>query len=358
LTKMATLTETAYYTRRTINWIIIGIFSYIFLRFLWGLSITLFLILFPPKPLPPTMAFGKLPALQFPKEASPSSALTFKLETIEGTIPEASTTGTVYFMPKKPANLLALTKTEEFAKRLGFVPEPIQETNNIYSFIDREFPRQLRYDIVTDNFLVHYAFERDIALFNDRRVPSVDAAIAQAKAFLQTYGLYTSDIAEGTTKTFLLRLSGNTLVEATSLSKADSIRVDFARRPIQGIPVVTSNPDKALISLLFSGSSNQKKRVLEFSYIFWPIDYETKATYPLKPSSIAWTELQSGKGYIARYPHRSDTAVVRSVYLAYYDSPEPQIYLQPIYVFEGDKGFMGYVPAIDPIWSENATDLH
>ena len=45
-------------------------------------------------------------------------------------------------------------------------------------------------------------------------------------------------------------------------------------------------------------------------------------------------------------------AVVRNVSLAYYDSVIPQNYLQPIYVFEGDGNFIGYVSAIDLFWVE------
>jgi hypothetical protein len=76
------------------------------------------------------------------------------------------------------------------------------------------------------------------------------------------------------------------------------------------------------------------------------------ATYTLKPSSQAWEELTSGKGYILKYPAIGTTVTVRSIRLAYYDSFEPQTYLQPIFVFEGDEGFMGYVAAVASAWTE------
>ncbi|MBI5619928.1 hypothetical protein HY950_03130, partial [Candidatus Gottesmanbacteria bacterium] len=66
----------------------------------------------------------------------------------------------------------------------------------------------------------------------------------------------------------------------------------------------------------------------------------------------AWQELQSGMGFIARYPATGASVTVRNVTIAYYDSFEPQMYLQPVFVFEGDDGFVSYVPAVAPPWTE------
>ena len=350
---MANLTETAYYTRRTVNWLIIGFFAYLFLRVLWALGVTFWLIVFPPKPPPPNHAFNKLPALQFPKQASSSGNLTFRLESIEGAVPKGPDTALVYLMPKQAANLLALTKTQDFATRLSLSSTPIQESKNIYRFEDEEAPlRRLRYDIVSSNFILRYLFEQDTGLFADRILPSSDAAIAEAKSLLQTYNLYVDDLAQGTSKITYLKLRGDTLIPTTSLSQSDAVRVDLFRKDIEKIPVYTPYPDEGPVSIIFSGAKQSKKRILQFAYTFWPIDYETKGTYPIKPSSLAWQELQAGSGYIARYPTTGKTAIVRTAKIGYYDSFDPETYLQPIYVFEGDFDFLGFVPAISPEWVE------
>jgi hypothetical protein len=349
---MATLTETAYYTRRAINWFILVIIGYFVLRIVWSIATFAWIAFFPPKPVPPNHAFGRLPALVFPTQASPSGELTFRLETIEGSLPAASNSAVVYFMPKSPANLLALSRTQEFAERLGFNPTPIPETKSIYRFNDTEVPRRLRYDIVSNNFIVRYSFEEDSALFTERNLPSADAAKNEVKSILQTYKLAVDDIAQGDMIVSFLRLSGNVLVPTTSLSQSDSVRVDIFRRAITGIPVLTPYANEAPVSFIFSGSRSSKKRMLQFAYTYWPIDYETLATYTLKPSTQAWEELQAGKGYLLMYPANSTTITVRSVRLAYYDSFEPQNYLQPVFVFEGDEGFMGYVAAIASEWTE------
>lgn len=351
---MATLTETAYHTRRAINWAILALIAYILFRIFWSIFITVWIAIFPPKAPPPTNAFGKLPALQFPGgSASPSAALTFRLETIEGSVPRASESAAVYFLPKKPPNFLGLPQTQDFAKRLGLGGAPIAESKNIYRFDDPEFPlRRLRYDIVSDNFILRYGFEQDTGLFAERSLPLPEAARAEARSLLQTYDLYPEDIARGETNVTFLRLKGDKLATTTSVSQADAVRVDFFRGAYGEMPVVTSNPDEGPISFVFSGSQTEKKRILQFAYTYWPIDTQTVATYALKTSNAAWQELQSGGGFIARYPIRGPIAVVRSVYLAYYDSIEPQTYLQPIFVFEGDDEFLAYVPAVSLDWVE------
>lgn len=353
---MASLTETAYYTRRAINWGILAVIAYIILRILWSLSFSLFLVLFPPKPPPPNHAFGKLPALKFPAPvASPSGQLTFTLETIEGSVPRASESAAVYFMPKSAANLLAITRTQDFAQRLGFSPTPISEANskNIYRFEDPEAPlRRLRYDIVSNNFILRYGFEQDTGLFAERNIPSVPEGIAEARGMLQTYNLYVPDIAGGTVKTTFLKLQDAQFIPVVSVTQADALRVDFFRKSIGNAAIVTPYPDEGSVSVIFSGSRNDKKRTLQLAYTFWPIDYQTAATYALKPSGTAWQELQSGGGYIARHPRNGTRAVIRNVSLAYYDSFEPQTYLQPVFIFEGDEGFLAYVQAVVKDWTE------
>lgn len=360
---MANLTETAYYTRRTINWSILAVISYIVLRFFWSVFVAVWLEIFPPKPPPPNFRFGKLPALKF-LEASPSAqftqpqpggaGFTYRLETIVGNVPVASESAAVYFMPKPAANLLALSRTQDFASRLGLDPNPIEETKSVYRFEDATASlRRLRYDIVSNNFILRYGFEQDTGLFSDRNIPGVDAGIAEGKAMLQTFTLYGTDLSQGTSKVSFLKLVGDKLVGTTSLSQADALRVDFFRRSVSGMRLFPPNPDEGQAVFIFSGSKNEKKKILQIAYTLWPIDYETQGTYALKPSSLAWGELQAGRAYIARYPSSTGTnVVIRQVYLGYYDSFDPQMYLQPVFVFEGDYGFLAYVPAVAPEWTE------
>jgi hypothetical protein len=350
---MSSLTETAYYARRAVNWAILGLIAYILLRILWGILVILWVVVFPARLPPPNHAFGKLPQVKFPSVASPSSQLTLQLETIQGKLPAASTSASVYFMPKTAPNLLALTKTQEFASKLQFDPTPIQENKNVYRFNDRELPlRKMRYDIVSSNFIVRYMFENDNSVFNENNLPSVQQATAETHGILQSYDLLSDDMVGGSVVISYLRLSGNRLIPTTSLSQSDAVRIDYFKKPIGDMIIMTPIPDEAPISIILSGSGNSKKRMIQFAYTYWPIDYQTAATYALKTSTQAWNDLQEGKGYFARYPANSSVATVRNAYLAYYDSFDPQTYLQPVFVFEGDNGFLGYVSAVSSEWVE------
>jgi hypothetical protein len=64
--------------------------------------------------------------------------------------------------------------------------------------------------------------------------------------------------------------------------------------------------------------------------------------------------LQQGGGFVAKLDEGISDVTVRNVFLAYYDPDTPQSYLQPVYVFTGDKNFAAYVPAVlNPSQSSN-----
>lgn len=350
---MANLTETAYYARRAINWSILTVIGYVLLKLSWSVFVILWLAIFPPKPVPPNVAFGTLPSIKFPQQASPSAQIAYQLETIEGGVPPASGSANVYFMPKSTPNLLGLNQAQQFAQKMQFDPTPIQESKNVYRFMDVTEPlRRLRFDIVSKNFILRYGFEQDNSAFITRNIPSTDAVKLEVINLLQTYDLYQTDYKQGPIKITYLRLTGNRLSTTTSLSQADAVRVDFFRKQIGPSRIVTPNPDEGSISVILSGNTNMKKRVLQFAYTYWPVDYQTIATYPLKSSATAWQELQQGQGYIARNPSNTTSVTVRNISIGYYDSLDPQTYLQPVFVFEGDSDFVAYVPAVSPEWTE------
>lgn len=350
---MATLTETAYYTRKYINWTILGIAIYFLLRIIIFILIAIWLWLFPPKPPPPNHAFGVLPKIAFPNVATPSGTLSFKLETVTGSVPAASEAAIVYFMPKSAPNLLALTRTQTFAKDLGFNPEPAQESKNVYTFKDESNPeRSLKFDIVSNNFTLRYLWEFDSSIFSENNLPAENKVRNLSINSLENYNLLKDDIKNGRIQVTYLRMTNNQLVPSTSQAESDAVRVDFFRQDLNNLPTYTADPDNANIVFIYSGTSDETRQILLWQYTYWPINYEGVATYALKTSTQAWEELQNGKGFIAKYPSQGSTALVRKIHLGYYDSFTPQNFMQPIFVFEGDYGFVGYVPAVAPPWAE------
>jgi hypothetical protein len=353
---MSNLTETAYQTRKIIKigaiivvLLIIGRIFFNALKDAWTKS-------HPPPPLPPTVAFGKLPKVIFPKPDPPAGGtkLSYKLETVQGGLPTLATITNVYFMPKKEPNLLALDRANEQVKKIGFTqrPEPIDD--NRYRWKTDSSPStSLEMDINTGNFQMRYEYENDQELLNSKYLPTNEQAASEAKNFLTANELIAPDLANGTAEFDYLKASYPGLITVVSLSEADFVRVNLFRATLNDLKVLSPNPKKSLISFLFSGSRELGKRIMEINYIYWPVSLDNFATYPLKPISYAWNQVQSGEAYIANLGQNEDGKItIRQIYLAYYDSESPQNYMQPIYVFEGDKNFFAYVSAVNPEWSE------
>ena len=104
----------------------------------------------------------------------------------------------------------------------------------------------------------------------------------------------------------------------------------------------------------------------------WEIETETNATYPIIPVQEAWDMVTEGKAVITQvtpkqsnpfepyYPVSVEKVLIDNIYLAYYETPKLQTYLQPIYVFSGKyttRGTEGgdvtlYFPAITGEWTK------
>lgn len=349
---MANLTETALYIKKLLNLTIIGIILAVILKIILSAGISYWTITHPKSLSPPTVSFGKLPAIKFPKESS-SRPLNYNLETIEGRVPEATSQARVFFIPKKLPSLLASEKARQFAKNLGFQDEPTQETPTLFRFVDADYPgRALSLDIINNNFSLKYDVSAEPAVLEEKPLLTNNEAILEAKNFFQKAGSFPEDLAAGKNRVSLLRLNGEKFEEVGNLTDAQAQRIDFFKNDLDDRLILPSFFSKSNFYAILSGSSNPKKRILEAGFTNWPEDRENWATYPLKTSQTAWEELKNNGGFIASLGQNKETAIIRRVYLAYYDSQEPQTYLQPIFVFEGDNNFAAYVSAVDPEWLE------
>lgn len=349
---MATLTQTAITTRKALKYSVILLVAIFVLKITWDRGKDVWKKIHPPPPPPPTVAFGKLPKLKFPEKEI--SKLTYRLETIQGVLPKLADVSRIYFMPQKPSNLLALDRAKQKARQMGFTgqPENIDGTN--YRWITSSAPPTvLEMEINSDNLHLRYQYENDQGLLVQKNLPTNEEAAREAKTFLQNNDLLSEDLATGSAEFNYLRYIPPNLVSAISLSEADFVRANLFRADLNGLRIFPPNPKEALVSFLFSGNRERGKRIIEINYIYYPIDHNTSATYPLRSINTAWQELQAGEGYVANLGQNENKEItIRQIYLAYYDSEEPQIFLQPIYVFEGDNNFFGYVPAIASEWTD------
>ena len=349
---MANLTETAYLTRQSIKWGSIGLGVFLILRLVWGVVDTYWQNTHPAPPPPPTVAFGKIKPIVFPaQEGLPK--ISYRLETIEGTTPSVGSQGKVYFIPKPVASLLALDRARLLAGKLGFSSAPTQVSERIYRFSGQNTETTLEMDIISQKFKMTYDFINDQSVLAEKKLPSNEQAISEAKNFLRQIDLLSDDLAAGEAKVSYFRLITPDLVPAISLSEADFVRIDLFRAPLDDYAILPPKPNVSQISFLFSGSRDNSKRIVEVDYSYNSISLDKYATYPLRTSDIAWQEFSSGQGFVAHLGENEDgQVIIRKVYLAYFESENLQDFLQPIYVFEGDRNFVGYLPALDKSWIE------
>ena len=154
---MATLTEVAYHTRRTIKWGSIAVVFLRVFRWAWVGFWTYWRAQHPPPPPPPTVAFGKLPAIKFPDQIRPE--LNFKLETVTATTPNLGDRSHVFFMPSKRANLLALQRATDQAAKLGFTSPPEKVSDTQYRWTNpTPWPTTLDADIIYGSFTLTTAW--------------------------------------------------------------------------------------------------------------------------------------------------------------------------------------------------------
>lgn len=342
---MATLTEASIIARKSIRYSIYGIIAIVILRGILLSSIALYNKLFPAPPPPPTVAFGKLSKIPFPEKNKHN--INFSLETAEGGLPTFPLTTNVYFMPKTASNLLSLDYAIDKATRLGFDENPEQTTESLYKFSHKNAPATLETNIITSSFSLSYDLNSDPSPLSVKP-PLPELARNSIKTYLTPATLYPKDLEEGRIESKYLKTQGGGFIPALSQSDANLVRIDLFRKNYNELPLVTQTPDEANVWFMVSGIRDRGKEIIAGEYYYFPVDESQSSTYAIKTGDMAWQELIAGNYYPASLGTTvdGDSIKIRKVYLAYYDAGVYTEFLQPVYVFEGDKDFVGYVPAV------------
>ena len=352
---MATLTETAYYTRSIIKYGLLSLVSLVVLRGAFIVSVRLYRRIFPPPPPPPSVRFGQLPRPPLTSVENLPETITYNLETPDGTTSiqnDSETTRTkdqarVYFMPQSSPNLLGLPRAKEKAAALGFKTEPELLENSIYRF--RHENQQLTLDVhsTSGSFHLYYSWQGNQSLPGNP--PSSDKeAEDTVKNLLTSAALLPKDIIEGDSTYEYFKVNGTGLSPTNSLSEADVVKVKLNRKDLDGLSVYSQNPDEAPIWGIVSKAAQVPNQIMELSYRYFPVEYEEYSTYPIKSSTEAWKELGEGKGFIVKLGENKDGNItIRRIFLGYLDVLDiPVKFMQPVFVFEGDNDFVAYLLAV------------
>jgi len=353
---MATLTETAYITRKGVNLLIIVVMAAAILRFVLTSATGLWEKIFPPPPPPPTQAFGKLPMPAAVNNiATPSSAITYTIETPDGTLPTVPYTLRVYFMPKSTASFSAFDRMKKIASRLGFNDAPLRIANTTWRFMDNRNPlRTLDIDEVSLNFRVVYNFISDQTLFNDKNFTSAENVASEARSYFEGLEILPMDFTGGQPIVSYYKFDAGTLVMAPAPAGADAAGVTLTRTDLNSgmetlskIPVVSPDYKQGLVSLVLAGTRDSNKRILEARFLASEIDKENWATYPPIKAEEALEKLKNNRAIFASLPQNLvGNITLRKIYLAYLDPYPAQSFLQPVMVFSDERGFVAYVPLI------------
>lgn len=303
----------------------------------------------------PDMRFGKLPYPHFSVIEQTSAGLNLRLVNIEGRPPETSPSGKIFSMPKKLPTLLTNDRASKYAALMGFTGEPEAVDSRIFRFTHRQNPlRTLTLDRVHLNFLMTYDYASHSAILGPAGSLEPAEPVNSVLKYIEPLG-FDETIRTGKITTALFDRDTETgkFKQVTKAQQARVARINFFRKPIGIFPIIPPGYDESFNYALYTDTPSLPSGMLELSYMFWPIAWDDASTYPLRTSAQAWQELTEGYGTVVRLGKNTPKdVIVRKIFLAYFDTPEPQDFLQPIFVFEGDNGFIAYLPAIVKDWLE------
>lgn len=339
---MASLTYTAYVSRNIIKFGGIGLVA---LAVLWTVSVaalSAYKAAFPTY-IAPTVKYGILPKIVFPEKKFEKKI--FAKELPNDVFPVFKDQAKVYIVYRSDRNFLALEEDTKTARNLDFTETPVEIQSNIYEFKNKD-NLTLTMNVTDGSFKLSYPYQNDQLLLNPDKIPNKVEAIDEASSFLRSANKLSEDLQNGEQIVTYWKISPDGLKSVEAQSEANAVRVDFFRKNVDtDYKIMTSEPERASVSVLISGSSVSTKKIIEVTYKYAPVDRESFSTYPIKTVEQAWEELVNGN-YWPASDVSSPNMIIKKVSLAYFEPVTLTNYMQPVYVFEGDGKFVAYVPAV------------
>lgn len=348
-----TLTQVTYVGRQAVKFGAIAIVVLMVGRITLNTAVSVWKAMNPEPPPPPTVGFGRLPAPRFPERVDITIPTTYVLETPNASFPDFGDRAKVFLMPQSSLGLLSDENAKKVAQTYDYLFEPEVQNIRVYRWTKSQpINSTLQVDIQSLAFTITTDYLSHPELLANPQLPDNFGAVALVKRFLART-VDADDVATAAGEIVYKKTLGGELDDAVSFSDADFIQVDLNRTPIDNqFRMFTPDGYKGVIHAILTGALAGEAGIVHFENNYHPVDYAQVHTYPLRAPRDAWQILRGGEGYVASYDGDGQ-AVIRSVQLGYYDDFEEQPYLQPVYVFEGDDDFVGYVSAIDPTYILN-----
>lgn len=306
--------------------------------------------LYPTPPTPPTVTFGKLPAVIFPTQPQDLPKFVYTLNTVTGSYPDFGDRAHVYPITQPQPNLLALKNTGNTVASAGFTSTPTAISDVTYAWTNTDsLPKTITMNIQTNNFTLSSDYLTDPTVVAAQNVPDETLSISTVTDFLTSLNTLPSDIDTNKTKVSLLAITNGSLSPTSSLSTAQIVRVDLFQHDINGLPIFYTNPSYSSMYLLIGSNGDGTPQIVAGSFVHKSIS-SNSATYPIKTPEEAFKELQDGQGYIASFDPSQTQITIRNISMGYFMSDTDQPYLMPVIVFQGDNNFFAYVSAVSEDW--------
>lgn len=346
------LTDVSYYFRKILPY---SIFALIFIVVFY-FFIKVFLIYLDSnkvKPLIINPIFSLITAPQIVNPNDPAQqpfgypANGYTLDTIEGTPVTATDTAKVFFLPESPTRLGYIQNAYLMAKSFGFSPDVKYVLNNKnLTFEDSQ--RNLAIDVSNFNFTYEYKYANEPDLFINTTIPDETKIKEDARSFLRQTGRYPDELAQGKDQVSLFTYdqSSRQFVKTDNVNEATVAEVDFFRPDIDGFSIVTPK------SLLFSQNyvvmvyHDNTPTVIKAQIKFFEKEEDKVGIYPVKTGDQAYEDLKHNKALIVNPGTTTGAITIKKMGMGYFDPDFYQQYLQPVYYFIGDNGFVAYVPAV------------
>ena len=372
-----TLTEAAYYLRKIIPIAVLGII----VIFILVITIKIAELAAPvhtDKPMPtPMPAYGQLPEIILPNAGKLPTDKTYSIETIRGVPETATSSARIYFIPKKAATLGFREKAAVLAKALNFDDKTMttkldhipgstaNKTLNTYTIVDKN--KRLVVDIDTENYTFTQDFDEETkGLLTDVTIPDEDTIKSKVRTIMDKLGRYPPDLAQG-----IQTISYITYKEASGSAQASAdivkdpqaanmVAVDFFPPNINDIQSVTEEYFGSPNRIVFIPKNTSSDYVLKAQVQVFERSEEQFSPYALRTGDQAYADLQAGKGFLIQgkegLTNRTNIKIIKMT-TAYLIPSTYTEYIQPVYVFIGDEGFVAYVPAVQNSLIQGLTDV-
>lgn len=287
------------------------------------------------------------PVYEASSSAFPQS---YFLDNVEGKPVTATQAAKIYFLPPTSANLSYREKIYLMAKSFGFSSEIKHTLNGSQARFD-DGKQKLSIDITNFNFSYRYEASLEANLFvPNGSIPTQEQSVQRASDFLRSVGRYPTELSKGKTKTVYLSYSpvNQSLYVVGKPELANVVEVDFYR------PDTDTTDSSTIVSPTYFNSqhyvvmtmNNAETHVIRAQVKFFEKSDEQVGIYPVRTGEDAWEQLKARKAHIVSSGTDAVSVTIKKMYVAYLDPSIYQEYLQPVYVFLGDKGFVGYVTAV------------